>query len=254
MRPVARVPPSSKPTTLQEPQNERAERRQRPDRPHHPRDHLERVAVDHRRDVRRADEVRVLHQHQGAAGSLHRHHGCERPAHRAGGPGTADPHRVDERAHRLPAREVRGRHPRRRPLHRQRSAYRGRHPSPGHQLRDAGVRRRRAVRLRREPRAPRGRRRHGPRVDGGRHERDFPGGAAHPGHQAVPQGGAAARHHGPAAAQRAGARGAARGPLRADRGVPARRAAPPGSGRSLLRPRHPHRIRRDRHAHGAASA
>ena len=232
----------------------RPPRRSRLRRSRHPGDHLQRPALDHRRDLRRADEVGVLHQHQGAARPLHRDHGRARTARRAGGRRAAGPHRLDERTHRLPARQVRRRRPRGRPLHRQRPAYRGRHPSPRHQLRDAGVRRWRAVRLRREPRPPRGRRGHGPRLHGRRDERDLPGGPAHPGGQALPRRRAPARRPGPAAAQRAGARGAARGPLRADRGLPPRRPAPAGSGRALLRRRRPHRLRRDHRAHRAAAA
>ena len=46
-------------------------------RPHRPRNPRQRAALHNRRDLRRADEERLLHQYQGAARPLDRDHGCE---------------------------------------------------------------------------------------------------------------------------------------------------------------------------------
>ena len=112
----------------------------------------------------------------------------------------------------------------------------------------------RLVALRLQHRAPRRHRRHGARQHGGRHVGDLPGGAAHPGAQAVPPRRAAA---GPArsdAAQRARAGGAARRLFRPDRGLPARRAAARGGDRGPWARRGRGGLRRAARAHRGAHA
>ena len=201
-------------------------------RPDHARDPRQRAALGDRRELRRADAQRLLDQHQGAPRPLDHDHGRPGQADRAGPAVAADPSRLDVGADGGAAREVPDAgDPRGRSVRRQRPVRRGRHASARRQPGDAGVRRGAAGGVRLQHRASRRHRRHGARQHGGRDVGDLPGGAAHPGAQAVPPGRAAAGPARPDAAQRARARGAARRLLRPDRRRAARRPAARGGHR-----------------------
>ena len=128
--------------------------------------------------------------------------------------------------------------------HRQRPVHRRLAPAR-HHARRAGLCRRRAYRLCRDAGAPRRCRRHGAGLDAGQQPRDLPGGAGHPGGQALPArriaGGCAA--HDPR--QCAHPDRAARRSQRAARRIAGRRTAPRRAGRPLRRRPGHRRLRGD---------
>ena len=74
------------------------------------RDHREWSAFHCRRDLYRADEERVFHQHQGTTRSFDRDLRCARPADRAGRSIAADTHRLDDRPDAASAARLSRRH------------------------------------------------------------------------------------------------------------------------------------------------